>query len=309
MIDKSRRFLILRKMAESPANTPDPGEFTDRQIFGEATRRMAVRGKADDDREWLSGPVCGLLGQHHIGHVGIMRAAPPYEVVRTKQSGTFMLACFEGEGVVLVDGSWKRVKKGQACLLPPFVLNALKCLPGKGWKFAWVRYEESRETAPIVSAVSPVFGSFDPLPLKFAIEGLHAEAVGVAAASALHHWTELIHHYVVRFAQPKHPDDRLWRLWQRVDADLEKPWTLTDLAGIACVSEEHLRRLCHKELGRSPMQHLTFLRLQRARHLLAVTDDKVEAIARSVGFKNTFGFSNTFKSWIGVRPSEYRRTT
>jgi len=42
-----------------------------------------------------------------------------------------MLACFEGEGVVLVDGGWKRIRKGQACLLPPFVMNALKCLPGK----------------------------------------------------------------------------------------------------------------------------------------------------------------------------------
>ncbi len=295
-------------MPGSASQPSKKDEFSDRQIFGESTRRMTVRGNEGETRDWLKdGPVCTLLRQHHIAHVGIMRAQPPYEVVRAEQSGTFMLACFEGEGVVLVDGAWKKIRKGQACLLPPFVLNALKCLPGKAWKFAWVRYEESRESAPIVSALSPVSGNFDPLPLKFAIEGLHAEASNAPASSAMHHWTELIHHYVVRFAQPKHPDERLWRLWQKVEADLEKPWTLTDLAGIAFVSEEHLRRLCRKELGRSPMQHLTFLRLQRARHLLAVTEDKVESIANSVGFKNTFGFSNTFKSWIGVRPSEYRR--
>jgi transcriptional regulator GlxA family with amidase domain len=57
------------------------------------------------------------------------------------------------------------------------------------------------------------------------------------------------------------------------------------------------------------MQHLTFLRLQRARHLLATTSEKVDGIARAVGFKNTFSFSNTFKSWIGIRPSEYRQTS
>ena len=192
---------------------------------------------------------------------------------------------------------------------PPFVMIAMKCLPGKSWKFSWVRYEESRETAPIVSSLSPVAGKFDRVPLKLAIEGLHAEASGTPAASAVHHWSELIHHYVLRFAQPLHPDDRLWRLWQQVDADLAQPWKLASLAEIACVSEEHLRRLCRKELGRSPMQHLTFLRLQRARHLLAVTDEKVETIAKSVGFRNTFSFSNTFRSWIGVRPSEYRRTS
>ena len=294
-------------MARTPI-TPQPVSQEDLHITGTGTRAMAVRADPADPRPWLhEGPACPLLSQHHIGHTGIMRAAPPYEVVRTEQSGTFMLACFEGEGVVLVDGAWKHIKKGQACLLPPFVMNALKCLPGKTWKFAWVRYDESRESAPIVSSLSPVTGSFDPAPLKAAIEGLHAEASTTSSASALHHWVELIHHYVLRFAQPKSPDDRLWNLWQRVEADLEKPWSLTDLAGIAHVSEEHLRRLCRKELGRSPMQHLTFLRLQRARHLLATTDDKVEAIANSVGFKNTFGFSNTFKSWIGVRPSEFRR--
>lgn len=283
--------------------------LTDRHIFGGDTRQMIVRANADDTRKWLKdGPVCPLLKQHHIGHVGIMRAAPPYEVVRAEQSGTFMLACFEGEGVVLVDGAWKRIKKGQACLLPPFVMNALKCVPGKNWKFAWVRYDESRESTPIVSVLSPVSGIFDPLPLKFAIEGLFAEASGPGTAAALHHWTELIHHYVLRFAQPKHPDDRLWRLWQKVEADLSKPWTLTDLAGIAHVSEEHLRRLCRKELGRSPMQHVTFLRLQKARHLLATTEEKIESVATEVGFKSTFTFSNTFKNWIGVRPSDYRRT-
>ena len=56
------------------------------------------------------------------------------------------------------------------------------------------------------------------------------------------------------------------------------------------------------------MQHLTFLRMQRARHLLSVTDDKVEVIAHSVGFESSFTFSNTFKKWIGWRPSEQRDT-
>ncbi|RYD28454.1 MAG: AraC family transcriptional regulator, partial [Verrucomicrobiaceae bacterium] len=68
--------------------------LTDRHISGAETRQTIVLANADDPRTWLrDGPVCPLLKQHHIGHTGIMRAAPPYEVVRTQQSGTFMLAC------------------------------------------------------------------------------------------------------------------------------------------------------------------------------------------------------------------------
>jgi len=287
-----------------PASRSTPKDI---QILGSGTRYQVVRADPTDMRDWLQkGPACSLLLQHHISHVGIMEAKPPFEVVRMDQSGTFMIACFEGEGVVLADGQWKRIRAGQACLQPPFVMNSLKCLPGKPWKFAWVRYRESRETRPIVSSLSPVTGAFNPAPLKAAIEGLHAEAEVTKGASALHHWSELVHHYVLRFAQPHQVDTRLWRVWQCAEADLARPWTLTELAGIACMSEEHLRRVCRKELGRSPMQHLTFLRLQRARHLLSVTDDKVEVIAHAVGFESAFTFSNTYKKWIGWRPSEQR---
>jgi len=54
------------------------------------------------------------------------------------------------------------------------------------------------------------------------------------------------------------------------------------------------------------MQHLTFLRMKQARHLLSTTDEKVEVIARAVGYESPFTFSNTFKKWVGWRPSELR---
>lgn len=289
--------------------SPDdvPHEAVDVEVFGPSTRHLVVRADSSDTRKWIrEAPICPLLAQHHISHVGLMRAEPPFEIVRLDQSGTFMLACFEGEGMVLAEGQWKRIRADTACLQPPFVMNALKCSGKKPWKFVWVRYHESRGTRPVASSVSPVTGTFDPTALKAAVEGLHAEASGENATSALHHWSELIHQYVLRFAQPHQADHRLWRMWQQVETELGRAWTLPDLAAIACVSEEHLRRLCRKELGRTPVQHLTFLRLQRARHLLTVTDDKVETIARAVGFESPFSFSNTFKKWVGRRPSDYR---
>lgn len=284
-----------------------PGDIT---ILGGESSQFGVRGRqaiSSGDRPWLAdAPECPLLAIHQIAHIGIMRARFPYEILRNRQSGTYLLACFEGEGEVLADGAWKRIRAGHACLLPPFVRNALRCVRDKPWHFAWVRYEESREVMPILSAVSPVVGPYDAIPLRRAVEGLHAEASGPHAAAPLHHWTELIHHYVLRFAQPTQPDDRLWRVWHEVEKSLARDWSLTDLAALACVSEEHLRRLCRRRLGRSPMQHLTFLRMQRARHLLSVTDEKIETIARAVGFRSVFSFSNIFKKWIGWRPSEQR---
>jgi len=279
----------------------------DLEIIGRRTSFAAVLGRLAEGREWLRGmPECPFLASHNIAHTGIMDARRPYEIIRIDQSGTFMMACLEGEGVVMVDGSWKTIRAGQACLLPPFVMNSLKCTGDKRWRFAWVRYEEARDTKPIVSSVSPVIGTFDGSGLAAAITGLHAESSRGSIPAALHQWCALVHHYVLRFAEPSHLDERLWRLWSKVEKHPARDWTLEDLAATACLSSEHLRRLCLREIGRSPMRHLTFIRLQLAVRMLSSTGEKIETIARAVGFASIHSFSNAFKARFGRPPSDFR---
>ena len=292
-------------MKLSPRNN-NRKELYEAHILGKSDY-LLVRSDDSDERSWLRAtPVCPILANHHIAHVGIMRARHPFEVTRTNLSGTYMMACFEGEGEVLVDGNWQSLVAGQACLQPPFVLNSLKCVKGRPWSFCWVRYLESREFIPIITEKSPVLGDYDHVPMQAAIQGLDAEVRGSDVPSAVGRWIDLIHHYVLHFAQPHHYDDRLWKLWAKVEQLLERKWTLCELALLAHVSEEHLRRLCRKHHGRSPMQHLTFLRMQRAIDLLGSTDDKIETIARAVGYDFPYSFSNVFKKWVGLRPSDCR---
>lgn len=279
----------------------------DLEIIGKRTSFKAVLRRHTEGREWLREmPECSLLANHNIAHAGIMNARRPYEIVRIDQSGTFMMAVIEGQGVVMVDGSWKTLRAGQACLLPPFVMNSLKYSADHRWRFAWVRYEESRDTIPIVSSVSPVIGTFDGSGLATAITGLYEESSHESNPAALHQWCALVHHYVTRFAEPSHLDSRLWKLWRKVEKRPSHDWTLEDLAETACLSTEHLRRLCLREIGRSPMRQLTFIRLQLAVHLLSSTSDKVETIARSVGFSTIQSFSNAFKARFGRPPSDFR---
>ena len=282
-------------------------QLSDVRFFGDQTEVHVVQSYHEKERLWLRDqPVCELLAQHHILHTGVMHGHYPLEIVRTNLSGTFMLACFGGEGKVLSDGRWITIKAGQACLQPPFVANALKCMKGKPWDFCWVRYVESREAAPIVSEVSPVRGAYRADPLQMAIQGLIAESSPGSVPALQHHWIELIHRYVLQFAQPRQQDERLFNLWHKVEKNLEADWSLTDLASASFLSEEHLRRLCKKQLGRSPVQHLTFLRMQRASELLATTELKIDAVANAIGYASGAHFSNAFTKWVGMRPSEYR---
>ncbi len=286
----------------------DSSENQDREVFGDTTKWKVVRADSCDDRDWLSdAPVCSGLQTHHIAHVGLMWAQAPFEVVRSQASGTFALIGLSGEGETLIDGEWRTVRENEICLLPAFATTGIRAKNGDVWNFAWVRYEEERETCPIISTNSPVIQNGNGRALEHAIAGLAAEmSEGSSDQATLHHWVELIHGFVARAARPYQGDDRLWRVWKEVERDLARDWSLDDLAKIGHISQEHLRRLTQQQLGRSPIQQVTYLRMRRAVALLTTTQDKVETIANTVGYQNPFTFSNAFKRWTGQRPSEYQ---
>ncbi len=286
---------------------PD-AELSDITVHNPRARMRGVRAPHVEPRPWIeSFPVCHILTQYQIIHVGVHETPAPMKIVRTKQTTTYFLACYGGKGQVMVDGRWRVCRAGFACLLPAHTLNAFEALPGSKWQFCWVCYQRPTEQRPISDSTTPVMARFDPLPLHSAILGLMYECNGPGQPTLIQEWADLIHAYVLRFAQPSDQPDQLRMLWERVAAQLADEWSLARLAREAGYSNEHLRRLCRRQLGRSPMHQVTYLRMRRATELLATTELTIEAIAHEVGYHNPFVFSNAFTKWIGWRPSEYRR--
>jgi AraC-like DNA-binding protein len=276
--------------------------------FGPRTRMRGVRAANIEARAWLENfPVCQALNQYQMIHIGVEETRAPMRIVRTKQSTTYFLACIGGQGSVLLDGRWRICKEGFACLLPAHTLNAFQAMPRQRWEFCWVCYQQPSQQRPVANVTTPVMAEYDPLPLRSAILGLIYECNGPAQPTLIQEWTDLVHAYVLRFTQPSDQPDQLRLLWERVAAHLGHEWSLTLLAKEAGYSNEHLRRLCQRQLGRSPMHQVTYLRMRRAAELLATTGLTIESISQEVGYQNPFVFSNAFTKWIGWRPSEYRR--
>jgi AraC-like DNA-binding protein len=269
-------------------------------------RSWIVRASAEDDRSWLaSSPVCPILAHYQIQHTAVATMPAPFQIVRTQLGGSYFMACFGGEGRVLVDGRWLRCTPGKAVLLPPRTLHAFHTPSGKTWEFCWVRYQELPGQRPLATAQSPVVGRYDAEPLRHAILGLHRECSGDTSPAAVEHWVRLLHHYVLRFAEPAEVDERLYRLWERVADSLDQPWTMADMMRETHLSDKQLQRLCRRQLGRTPRQQLIWLRMRRAAELLAKRGDKIETIASRVGYQNPFVFSTTFKRVMGWSPSRY----
>lgn len=269
-------------------------DLSETHIVGPQTHQLIIRASE-----------CSALANRLISHVGVGDAATPYRIVRTHLSGTYVHASLGGEGRILLDGRWRPHRAGMVSLAPAHVLHAFHAIPSRRWQYCWVRYmpQSPRSAAGILA---PVLARFDAEAMQHAIRGLHEDvrAGGGSASATL--WIDLIEHYVSRFADGLQREDRLRIFWKAVQADLARPWSVQTLAELAGVSGEHLRRLCQASLGRSPMQQLTYLRIQNAAHRLATSRTKIEDIARESGYQNAFAFSNTFKRMTGFRPSQFR---
>lgn len=84
--------------------------------------------------------------------------------------------------------------------------------------------------------------------------------------------------------------------------------TCTKVAAHINFSPTYFSRLFKKETGRSYVEYVSFVRLQRAIALIRHSDNTLEQIAEELGFNTPNYFSNTFKKYVGLTPSEYRAT-
>lgn len=70
---------------------------------------------------------------------------------------------------------------------------------------------------------------------------------------------------------------------------------------------DYLNRIFHRVNGRSIFQYLTWVRINRAKELLATTDMKLWEIAAETGFSDQFYFSRQFKKYTGTSPTFYAK--
>lgn len=258
---------------------------------------------AQTQQQIVAPSAANILSTHGILLAGVSEAREGFHWVRTSPSIGVVLSCFYGQGHVLVDRQWHVCAAGTAYVTPAHTLHAYRVLHDGAWGLSWVIY---RETDMPFATSAPILVHGDAQALRSAVLGLYRESIGPSEPSFLHHWAELVHLEALRMTNGTYRERRLWRLWEVVDADLAHHWTLQELAALACVSAEHLRYLCQRELERSPMHHVAQLRMQRAAVLLRFTDDTIEAIAHAVGYENPYAFSTAFKRFSGVPPSQYR---
>ena len=116
------------------------------------------------------------------------------------------------------------------------------------------------------------------MPLHLAMELLYSEPNANLRESVI----PIVSHYLNTTLQNDSQgaaQNRLLSLFEEVDKRLQFDWTITAMCEYVHYSPAHLHRLCQTQYGKSPLQQLIHLRIERAKNLLLNTSWSIAHIA------------------------------
>lgn len=101
---------------------------------------------------------------------------------------------------------------------------------------------------------------------------------------------------------------RINRVLDYIEKNLDKNLTLDELAGVSCFSRFHFNRIFSAMMGETLFQFIQRIRLEKAAaRLCGEKDVPVIDIALDCGFGSSASFARRFKAGFGMTPTEWRR--
>ncbi|THF64925.1 helix-turn-helix domain-containing protein [Pseudothauera nasutitermitis] len=112
--------------------------------------------------------------------------------------------------------------------------------------------------------------------------------------------------YLPLLAERTHADSLVQRAQHWLQHNMARELRISELAAALAVSDRTLIRRFRAALEQTPLAYLQDLRLEAARALLETGDQRVDAIAAQVGYRDTSSFARLFRQRIGMSPGAYR---
>ncbi len=109
--------------------------------------------------------------------------------------------------------------------------------------------------------------------------------------------------------RPKVGELARWRLKRAIDyveAQLDKPVSLADVASSAGLTRMHFAAQFRAATGLRPHEYLLRRRIERAQEMLVGTNMSLVDVALSVGFQTQAHFTSVFKRYAGQPPRAWR---
>lgn len=226
----------------------------------------------------------------------------------------------EGEGDYMVAGQQYHLQAGQGFLIEPDTVTLYRASPDNPWTYVWVGFSGQRAPEYLYhlgfNHNHLIFQSLESDRIRSLVfEMLKNNRISLKNEFYLHGlFYEFFSCLVNEDSQYPETGKRLQKNISRylrmavayIQQHYSEGIQVSDIAEHVAVSRVYLYQMFNEALGVSPKEYLTNFCLTRAAELLLLSDQPVEEIAASCGFKNPAAFSAKFKSRMGMTPTQYR---
>lgn len=106
--------------------------------------------------------------------------------------------------------------------------------------------------------------------------------------------------------QTKAPADNIERAKTFIFENISNPITVKDVAEHVYMSPEYFTKLFKKETGQNIKEYITLAKIEAAKDMLEHSNISVGMVALELGYSNFSHFSQVFKKYEDMTPSEYR---
>jgi AraC-like DNA-binding protein len=87
----------------------------------------------------------------------------------------------------------------------------------------------------------------------------------------------------------------------------DEPLSVSAVARVSGLSRFHFIRLFKAMFGETPHRYRSRAQIEKAKHLLILTDLSITNVCMSIGFSSVGSFSTLFLRRVGMSPSEFQR--
>lgn len=222
----------------------------------------------------------------------------------------------EGEGFLKIGDASYETQPGTLYLLPAGVLQSFSTTTGDTLGKYWCHFTARIGELRLFDLLRPPHAvpMMDQNAVKHRFEQLityqHRDDL-VSRLRIRASLLEIVASFLESSVEPTMqtiPDPALEKIRQvleHIDRHLGDPLSLNDLAAIAHFQPNYFIGVFKKYTGRTPIQYINRMRLEKAKQLLTFTADPVSTVAEQLGMELHY-FSRSFKEYTGHAPTRYR---
>ncbi len=255
-----------------------------------------------------------VLLDQGIAMGGLSKWGPTYRLERRRFPHHLMLYTLAGTGLVTIgNAAAVELLPGDVFLAPTPSAYSYRTA-GKFWETAWLHLAATPHWAALFRLHAQVrpFLCADMLTRVMQCYIDEAGMRGADSVLALHHYAKLMAIYIQRELESANPREaqqtnRLKVLLESIRGNLADDWTIERMSRMAGTSRAQFHRLVPRLMGRSPLQMVHAMRMERATELLVYTRHDLATIAEEIGYGSAFSFSKAFKHHFKMSPSQFRR--